>query len=103
MCSSPGAASQAATAPPAGDVVRQVPADDGIARPGVRSRWSFVVIVSGVGVAELPDGTGRQVGKGETVGPVDTEVPADKRRQPDYVLIAHRVALGLSWRTAASR
>ena len=57
-------------------------------------RWSLVIIVGSVGVAQVADGPGGQVRKNEAVGAVDAEVPADERGKPGHVLLEHRVALG---------
>ena len=54
----------------------------------------LVVLVRGVGVAQVADGARGQVREGESIGPVDAQVPAHERGEPGHVLIEDRIALG---------
>ena len=56
---------------------------------------SVFLLIGGVGVAELADGAGIQVGQGEGVGSVHSQVLAHERAEPGGVFLEHPVALGL--------
>ncbi len=62
-----------------------------LAGPG---RTSLLIVIGGVGIAELAYGAGLQVGQGERVGPVHPQVLAHERGQPRGILLTHRIALG---------
>jgi len=60
----------------------------------IESALLLVVLVRGVGVAQVADGARGQVREGESIGPVDAQVPAHERGEPGHVLIEDRIALG---------